>query len=65
LIAAGVTLIVATLGLLAIYRTPPSIYDLIGAPFALGFIAGGSSIALIFLVGDWFDERDPDWDEDS
>jgi len=63
-VAGAVTLIVTALGLLAIYRTPPSIGDLIGAPFAFGFIAGGTSLALIFLVGDWADERDTDRDED-
>lgn len=64
LVAAAVTLIVTALALLAIYRAPLSIGDLIGAQFALGFIAGGGSLALIFLVGDWADERDTDLDED-
>ena len=64
LVVAAMTLIVTALALLAIYRTSLSIGDLIGAQFALGFIAGGSSLALVFLIGDWADERDPDRDED-
>jgi hypothetical protein len=52
---------VTVLSLLAIYRAPPSLSDFVGPQFAVGFLLGGSSLALVFLIGDWWDgdEKEP------
>lgn len=55
--------VTAVLSLLAIYRTPLSLSDLVEPQFALGFLCGGCALALIFLIGDWWDANVDEYEQ--
>ena len=50
---------ITALALLAIYLAPPSLSDLVGPQLGVGFLLGGCSLALVFLIGDWWDDDEP------